>query len=401
MTLPAGVAAVWPFPPDWSRPIKQGREFKTDILISRDGTEQRLSQRAKPREMLGYQVLIDGGDSADFAYQLWALQPHVMMMPLWPRRRRLTAAVNMDSTTLVLDKPAGADIRNGDEWILFSATDYEVVTIVSTSVDRKTLNLSSGLTKDWPIYSAIYPAWRVQFDADIRSSKLTSSVMRAPLQFRRLVDDRAQGAWDASADQTLGSLEVLTRQFNWARPMQIEHNWLPQFIDAGIGPFSSETDGDIPKPIYKGELLLEGRDEIDWWLAFFDRVRGRQVPFLMPTWQDDLQLQQPISASDFEVPGTALGLYQMDSPIHTHIMLRKKNGSLAFFTVQSIAPDGGYGITTITTDEAWDETYGTEECPFSCFMMTVRLASDALEVEWITDEVAKVTLAVQTVEVAA
>ncbi|WP_420598644.1 hypothetical protein [Neptuniibacter sp.] len=398
MPLPTGVAAVFPYSPNWAGPVKQGVEYKTNILTSRDGTEQRIALRSKPRETLGYQILLEGQDAAEFEYRMWGLQPHVLMMPCWPRQRRLSVAAVLGTNQLVLDNPTQDGIRAGDEWILLAGDTYEVVTLDSVSADRKTLTLSDNLTLDWPKWSKTFPAWRVQCAAEVRSSKLTSGVVKAPLLFKRLVDANPIATREATADQMLGSLEVLTRRFNWNRPLEISHSWVAQFIDAEIGPFGYDTERDLPVRIFKGELLLDSRTEVDWWLAFFDRVHGRQTPFLMPTWQDDLLLQTPLGGSTFEVAGTHLGTYQAKNPIHTHLMVRKKDGSLAFFTIDNIIADSGLGITSITTTEAWDETYGPEECPFVCFMSTVRLVNDSLEIRWITDEVAKLILVVQTVE---
>ncbi|WP_420553971.1 hypothetical protein [Neptuniibacter marinus] len=400
MTLPTGVAAVFPFSPDWSTPVKQLREFKTDVITSRDGTEQRRALRSKPRDYIEYQVLLDGHDSARLDYYLWALQPHVLMLPIWPSKRYLSLSVDAGESVLVLDKPVGDGSQVGDEWVLVNDNqEPEVFALQSISGDGLTLGAAQPMSSDWSKKSAVYPAWRVHVNGDIGASKLTSSVMRAPLSFKRLVGSYEPFSWTAEAELTIDGLEVLLRKMNWNNAVSTEHQWSAQFVDSQSGPFTYELTSSLPVRVYKGTALEVGRDEVSWYQAFFDRVRGRQTPFLMPTWQNDLQLQTPVGLTDFEVAGTELGRFMPTGPIHSHLMLRKRDGSFAFFAVQSIEADYTLGVTSIATVEPWDELYGPEDCLFVCFVNTVRLVSDTLSISWVTDDVANISLAVQTVEV--
>ncbi|WKE65080.1 hypothetical protein PVT67_15665 [Gallaecimonas kandeliae] len=399
MPLPAGAAAIFPFAADWSSPVRETREYKTDIIPARSGTEQRRALRSKPRQGLAFDLVLDGSDANAFDYQLYALQPHYWLLPLWQRQRRLAAPALTGANTLVLDQPLAFEAQAGDDLVLMRAGQApEAQQIESLSTDRKTITLADVLAADWPQHASLYPASQAQLTQTFNATRPTAGLVKASLAFELKVDNRAPAASSLSSDLTIGGLEVLQRGINWVDAPEVGFTWAPQRIDGGNGPTSYVTVGDLAPNTRKGTVSCDSRDELDWWLAFFDRCRGRQKPFLMPTWLD-LNLQQPLTAgATFEVAGTELGTYLADDPVHSHLMVRLWDGSLAFFAITGLTVNAADGVTVINTAEAWGEAYNPWQCLQACLVTSCRLASDRLEVEWVTDEVASFALAVQLVE---
>ncbi|QSR34760.1 hypothetical protein CFI10_07080 [Marinobacterium iners] len=399
MPLPNNVAAIFPYPANWTSPLIEGRDYKTDVMRSRDGTEQRRALRSKPRKNVSFEVLLEGRDAANFDYLMTALQPHVLLLPMWQRSHRLAVAVSAGGNTLQLTQPVSYERRSGDYLVLHrNGEEPEAQQIETVAADRLSVTLVDTLESNWPAFTSVYPAELAQLRSRFTGRRLTSGLLRAGLDFSCLVDSRAPGTSSLTADLVISDLEVLIRPVNWGSTPEIGYNWAPVMVDAELGPSAYETDGDVAIRTRKGEVLTESRDEVDWWLAFFDRCRGRQRPFLMPTWFD-LHLQTPVTpGAIFEVPGTELGMYLSSDPVHTHLMVRKRDRSLAFFEITALTANLNDGVTVITTTESWGEAYAPWECVQASLVTVCRLASDRLEVEWITDEVAKCAIAVQIVE---
>lgn len=400
MSLPTGVAAIFPFAPDWSKRVEQVLEYQTDILRSRNRTGQWRALRSKPREQLGYTLLLDGDEAAAFDYRLWSIQARPWLLPLWPHRRLLSVAAIQGGQTLQLDGPLYAAVRPGDDLLLLAdGQEPEAAVLDSLSGDRRTLTLTAPLATGWPARSALYPAWQALLTGPVRAAKLSDRVLRAMVRFHRLVDPRPPALPPAAAELELDGLEVLLRQPNWAQGMNLDYDWQPELQDGKTGPIAHLTPAGQPPRSRTGTVLCDGRDEVAWWQGFFDRCRGRQQPFLMPTWQGDLLLQPPLSpGADFEVAGTDLGRFMPANPVHPWLMLRRHDGTLGFYRVDTIAPDFGLGVTTITTSDPWDQPYSPWSCSQICFVTACHLASDTLTISWISDEVAELTLAVTTEE---
>jgi hypothetical protein len=78
--LTPGVARLWPYSPDWSRPFDVKRSFLTDVATSRDKTEQRRATRDEPRLSVQYQAVVSGADrrAADHHLRSWQNKPVVV-----------------------------------------------------------------------------------------------------------------------------------------------------------------------------------------------------------------------------------------------------------------------------------------------------------------------------------
>lgn len=403
MALPEGIRAFFPFKPDWKSPVEETFEYKTDILRSRNMTGQWRGLRSKPRLRMQYTAQLTGEAAARFNYRMTHSQPYTWLVPQWARGRRLASAVVISGQTLVLSEPVSYLAKVGDEYLLVSddlLTDPEVVVIDTISVDRMTLTIVDPLASNWSKGSNIYPAWRCLVGGESNAEWITSKVLQVQMIFRRLVDNKLPVDPTLTADFELDGLEVLTRRLNWSSPVSASFQWLPEYIDSELGPFSSVVNGVQKGEIRQGQILCTSRDEVDWWLAFLMRRKGARVPFKMPTWLGDLPLHEPVNtAFDFEVSTVDLGRFSPNLNVYSHIMVLKKDGSLAFFEISSFTPDFVNDVTIVNTIEAWAEAYGPWECRLACFVNNVHLDSDGFSVSWITDTVARINMTVRAEEV--
>ncbi|MDX1464127.1 MAG: hypothetical protein R3215_00310 [Halomonas sp.] len=400
MPLPDGVDAIWPFPPNWVRPVAERREYQTDILGSRDRTEQRRALRGKPRAALEYRVTVDRDQARRLDRMLWSLQPYTLLVPLWPRGCRLSADAALAATVLVLDRPFPGDTRVGDPLIIAPGDDTpEAATLAGISADRQTLTLADPLDLSWSAGARVYPAWPCVMPSDIRGRRRTAQVLELPLRFERLVDTRPAGAAYGAPDLEVGGVEVLLREVNWAGGLDATYDWPATLVDSGIGPQFREVLGRFAPHTLAGEVVCEGRAAVDWWQGFFDRHKGRLGQFLVPTRIDPLPLVAPtLGGIDFELADGDVGRYLPPPEVFTHLLVRKQDGSRALYEIDTITADLGADVTRITTLDPWDEAYGPEEALGTQFVMTARLASDALEITWLTDGVATFTLALAAAE---
>lgn len=403
MALPSGVRAFFPFKPDWKSPVEEIYEFKTDVLRSRNMTGQWRGLRSKTRDRVQYQIQLTGKEAANFQYRMNHSQPYTWLVPQWARVRFLAASASLGAITLVLNKPVSYMASQGDQYVIVPDSpllEPEVVVIEDISGDRLTLTLSVGLKANWSAGARIYPAWECLVAGETTAQWLTSKVLQASIAFRRLVTDLLPPSPSLSADQTIAGVEVLTRRLNWSAGQNSSFQWLPEYLDSEIGPFSGIVRGIQTGQIRQGEVLCTSRDEVDWWLAFFNRRKGQRVPFKMPTWLGDLPLHEPVNGGvDFEVNTVDLGRFPPNLTMYSHLMVVKQDGSFAFFELTGFTADFVNGVTVISTTESWGESYGPWQGKMACLVTNAHLSSDTFTVSWLTDEVARIAITVKSEDV--
>lgn len=397
MALPESVAAIFPFAPNWSAAPEYRREYLTDVLYSRDRTPQRRALRAKPREMLSYTLTAAGREALAVQQFLSVLQPYPLLVPLWPRVCRLAGEAS--DTTLPLDRPFPADMREGDAVVLMrEGEEPEAASIEAFSSDRKTLTLDTALAATWPSGSAVYPAWVARLSGGLSARRLTASVMEASVQVEREVDRRPPATPYGSPELEVGGLEVLLKRINWRDAVRTPFDWVAQLVDAEVGPRAAEITGRYSPLSLSADVLCRSREEADWWLGFLDRHKGRRGQFLAPAHVDPLPLQAATGSAAFEVRGADLGHYAPHEDVVTHLLVRKPGGGIGLYAIDTITPDFEDDVTRITTLDAWDEDYGPEAASSTWLVWQARLGSDAFELRWHTAEVAEFTLAITATE---
>ncbi|MFW6021504.1 MAG: hypothetical protein ACOCPR_05400, partial [Guyparkeria sp.] len=128
-------------------------------------------------------------------------------------------------------------------------------------------------------------------------------------------------------------------------------------------------------------------------------MRGRRGQFLTASRVDPLPLQAPTqSGIDFEVQGADLGRYAPHEDVVTHLLVRKSDGSVGLYEIDTIAPDFEDDVTRITTLDPWDGSEGPWQAASTWLVWQAHLASDTLELRWHSAEVATFTLAVTATE---
>lgn len=75
---------LWIYPPDWSAPINERLQWRTDVLTSYNGAEQRIALRQTPIRSLKFNFLIDGDiQRRDLEVKLWANGAKLWDVPVW------------------------------------------------------------------------------------------------------------------------------------------------------------------------------------------------------------------------------------------------------------------------------------------------------------------------------
>jgi hypothetical protein len=74
----------WLADPDWSRGVTETLEWKTDVLQSPTGAEQRISRRLSPRRTFEFTAMLYDTARQRFEHMLWQGCAGTWAMPVYP-----------------------------------------------------------------------------------------------------------------------------------------------------------------------------------------------------------------------------------------------------------------------------------------------------------------------------
>lgn len=386
------------FRPDWSKPVVEQLEWKTQILRAYDGSEQRRATRLHPRRALSYSVTLDNRDAAAFENTVYGGFASLLAVPLWTDKVRLTAAANPTDASLTVSATADVRLSEGLALLIYkSRTEYEVVE--PNVIGATSISLLDTVTGTWPAGTAVYPVVVVKLPGDTPIEWITSSVLVSSLNLQTDPVSCPVTAAEGAAASTYNGYEVVLTQPNWIRAVSAALQAAYGTVDNGSGAiayFGTET---FPRQARRYSWTLTSRAEISDFLEFLNRRRGMAKPFYAPTWNRDFRV---VAASGsptqtyLDVQENGFEEFVGVDTTRDRLLVRMANGDTYYRRITNVADQGG-GVTRLTLDSTLGITFSPSDFKDIHLMQLCRLATDNVSIEWMTDTVATVETTLITV----
>lgn len=365
-----GNLAFLPF--EAQTPIVERFEFLTDVIESRDGTEDRHELRILPRQFFEYSVPLQYMKKADAFNTLYGGLRLDWALPIWSESQfvgSLAASqtvINCDTTLHDLEAPGLALLFNNSE-------DFEAVEITAltdTSITISTDISARNAAYLVPIKEAVVMGSPSQATNGFESVlKITFQVKNTslisgdvPTQF--LTDDiyfEAGIMRGASLEKVLDMRQDVS-DFSIAKP-------------------AFSTPWQNPKYRTPYNFNVKDAEEVRALKEWVFRRAGKYRPFWLPTFEDDIRIKST---------GLLTSTIQIENNSTFDFTLRREN--IAFLdssntwhvrTITDFTPSGQSVIITLDTDLNLDAS----EVMTSSFIGLNRCDTDRFELRWVGNHV--------------
>ena len=377
---------------DWSEPVRETTQYLTDVLTSYTAREQRFALRKNPRTKVSFLFSpVSKRESAALEAFMYARQPGLFSVPFWPDAQKITEHALPGNTNIFFDTSNRKFTVGGLVALWRGIMGYSLFTIDGVFPDRVRLTapLAVGFPNDGQTYAI--PALPGRWEGDAEFERLNPWINGIKAEF---LLEPMPDVPPVKQTQAYGC-DVLEIQPNAAaekRSMTYERTI--QKIDFNTGKFKAFDRSGSAISKTKGFLwTMHGRAEIAAFRTFFAARKGRLVPFRVPTWQHDLELAAPVSAQSttIVIKNTWYTPYQFENPARRHLCFIFLDGSGRKIYREVIAAVESRSTETLTLDSPLGVNIAPDMCMVS-FLNLVRLASDSVELVWITSEVAEAEL---------
>jgi len=401
--VPALTDLVWEFKPQWSQPYEIEYEFKTNIITSANGAEQRIRDRQTPRKTITQPVALRGVSRSELNRVVVANQGGVFYVP--ERTRYATTAADMPAEAIVsvLEEEPPWWLKEEDNYVILEHRDQISLrkvgpyTGTESNSDEFSVNYKSDDEFAWPAGTKIYPALRMWMADEISGTYLTNAVATYTAKF--LAVPGFEAAEPASSPSVFfDQREVFLRKPNWAEGAQAINAQPTVFIDFGVGRVNRLQD--VEHHTQRVTLSYVGRnqEDADELRKFFFRCAGRCHEFFMPTWCDDIPL-----AHGFDEFDTRIGIDGLDFAVawvqdavrsSAGVAIVLNNGTVLYRRISDITGESGFSY--IEFFEPMGVTADLDEIAYVCWMPLWRMSTDTLTIRWETSDVATMALTMET-----
>lgn len=362
-------------------PVQETWAWLTDVIPSRNNTEQRIALRATPRRSIKYGFLLEDETERRRQYRRWyKSMGHKIVLPYYQYHTRLTQASASGSTKLFFD-PALTDVRDGEFVIVMDEPTNTGHPVKLETVEADGATTEGPLAFDATTKMIVAPAFTSKLDdrTGLSMQMVTGhiDVTALSLDFRPLFKRPGSTA----VIQTYDGLPVLH-----LRP--IAGNDSPETFDANYDVIDSDTGvQDLyvswPHPVVNmlRRWTIRRRQnpgEMDWWRDFLDAVLGQRDPFLMPTWFSDLipNGNPPPGAGTIDIVDVdyASAYYPYDT--FKRLQIETEAGIVWRKVVQALLNSDG--TTTLVLDSPLGPTLADVTINKISYLNRTRLASDTV-----------------------
>ena len=372
---------VWPFEANWESGVGETLEWKTDILGSPTGSEQRRSLRLLPRRIMDFSIAAEGSERMLLDNLLASYSAQEWYLPLWHEVR---VTVSAATTTTIPCETHGLTV--GMPIFIAGSTvyDYQITEILT--VDPTTITVSPALLAPPAEGSRVFPMVSARLVEEPNQTAITDSLSTAEPQF--LVTEypaiMPPSEPDALSDDYRG-FNVLTRESDWSDTHERGQERLLDTFDPGVGTPEQVDTANRPFLLYQQHWILDGYEDHQDFYALMQIMRGRAVPVWVPSWTDDMRMSSAITSTstNMQVERCGFTLSGGPRPEREDIMIETMDGQRFFRRIVTSA--AGTTTETLQLDSPLGVALAPQDVLRISFLSLMRLDHDTIEIEHVTD----------------
>lgn len=359
---------------NWTKPPLERVTFSTDVMTSRNGTEQRIRHWAQPRTIYEYDFLLFETDLNHFQNQVYNVQGKYVYIPLWHQMRKLGEGLN------------SVPFMHAGQYMLYrSYRDYELVTVLNVAGE---FFFEHQVQMDTDYSTWIIPVEKGSIRDRLQFSLLTAKVATGSIQAIMAEHTPLRLPYSNSRFPNLVVGETTYPVFgvepNWTTALGLNFTRPTTVLD--FGGKTTAYDLHNYSDLERTGSFLCNRNTYSIRDFFLD-MQGKFKSFYMPSFQNDLdviELTRLDATTRLTVTEVGFSI-SYSKGIIKHLLLEFKSKP-AIITAIKVAP--------ISTSNGTEE-FEIELLPADIFLGDIakvsfvtltRFTTDALELNWITPD---------------
>lgn len=392
---------LFPFKPDFDNGLSVGLSYKTDVLRSYSGKEQRRSVLDRPRRTLSFTVLEHGNRALDLLMFVKHNQNSTVLVPDRSTGLKIHYPIG-PSNLLTLTEPRFV-FENGQQALIEDPQgNYEVVTVEEQfGPSDFSVHLSTALTTIYPDGTVIYPILRCRMAETTKIKLITAETVEIDFDFTvETTKPRSinQFLYKPRIPYTLNGKPFFMEDINFDK-IDLEFNQESDLVDFQTGLiewFPRENFGTI---MSKGEYFGTSPRVNQRIFDFIQWSKGRCKEFYMASVNNDLKASRLpekgdqvifIERCDF-IPNANTLENDTTLGVDRRILITDSRGMMFDHTIFDYQHDSASETKLFLGDGLQTD----REIVSIKFINLTRMASDKFEFRWLTDAVFKLMLSFQ------
>lgn len=383
--------------PDWSAGIAEKISFLTDVMSAYSDNEQRRALRQRARRGMKFSATaLDARSAAGMESLLWGWQNQPYGVPWWPDQTPLTDSIGAGSF-VVPCKTADRMFAAGGIAVIFADEfTFEALTVDEVFADHITVTSPTQFNWSAGLSTLVMPVFLGRLPDSVKVDRLWSAADTVSCEFAGEASQPAPAPTISPA--TFKGFDVLEVSPNWNSDLNRTYDRSLAHLDPGAGPITVVDRGGSPVIGQEFPWWLDGHANVTAFRAFLLRRRGRQIPFWIPTWDQDLVLVEDVGSTDtaIRIASEFYTRFFFPNKARRYLAFIPTDGSGNVYAKITGSVDEGDGTELLTLEAATGKNFSKSQTQVS-FLTLARLDSDDVEIDWFNSDQAQSTLQLREV----
>lgn len=380
--MPYTANPVWSLAVNWDGGVLERLEWKTDVMGSELGQEQRVSRRLYPRRSFEASFLLNKEDRQYFDVLASSTMHKQTVIPIWHDVVPLTATANAGQKNLTIDTRFREFVAGGLVFIRGpNARTFEIGT--AQVVGPSNLQLISNLENTWLPGTFVYPAKLGKVRSEqLRPTKHTDQLSSMQAEFQLITPSKVAASWAPNYK----FLPVIRTRPNDADEQTFEYSRVMSILDNDIGDADMFDVREGPVFHQSHSWTLHGASEAQDFRKLLYSLKGRTKALWLPTYMSDMTLAAPITTGDSYIDIVNIGIAANEAVFdgRKDIRIELANGNVYYREIDEVVALSST-VERVALDAAIGADAAIDEVISISYMMVARLAQDSVELNHITD----------------
>ncbi len=325
-------------------------EWKTDILTSYNGAEQRISVRERPRivQKVSFSAMDQEQRRSIFSLLMTNIE-NVFTTPLWAYNSRLTQGSSSGTSRVYFD-PAACPISDGGLIVFINPHTEDIQSYYVNTIYTDGCDITGVLSADVTTKHIAVLGYKAMIDdkADMSTDLITT---KSRVSFSSWLEPIVVRSGNSITLNTYDSLPVLDKIIKAGVKSSLVFKRRVKDPETGLRSFSTGWSHAVIKEVlsFKVNRVLD-TDDLDYWRLFVDTIKGAQKAFLLSTNMEDVTLSTTLVQNDSSViineTDHVLLLHPYDS--FKRIRILYSDGTHSYHSITSSVDNGGDATLTVT-----------------------------------------------------
>lgn len=400
--------------------ITETIEFKTQIHVGWDNTEQRMALREHPRRNISYRYTGMSSRNSEYLRALCnGQQTQQLEFPLWSANRLLPQTRYEQQAHLQLTARDMWDYRDCHAVMLMKK--YDGINAISELFNLKSISANGFLqttkqfTSQWDADSTIVvPVFWGILNQEDSYTNVTSQVADlcinvefmpsiAAVELPETINEynypRLTFEKSLNADTEYKGYELFMFPPSWYQDQNISYSRNANRLDNETGYFRFDLKSAETTTTRVMDFYGLTKDEIHFLQRFFYRCKGQWKSFYMPSWTSDIKLAQDALAGDNIIYGEFLYYYKYYSSNNRRklIIVFFENGTVQIIELAGWTVDKTGTMSKIYLKNNLKTNLLKDDIRMISFLCKVRHNSDIMTTQYETNEAASISFEVKEV----